>query len=91
MSNLAALTPNDHKHGHRRTFSRSTVLAEIRKAGLKPERISGVILKILADFQLNALLKQQFLGAEHFKALQSLASQARLGVFADSFFVVVRK
>ena len=88
VPDLKALTENDHKHGHRRTFSRTSLLSELRRAGFKVERTCGVVLKILADFQLNELLNNGFLSMSHIQALQRLALKGRFSALADSICVV---
>lgn len=88
VPDLKALTENDHKHGHRRTFSRISLLSEIRRAGFTVERTCGVVLKILADFQLNELLNNDFLSMIHIQALQRLALKGRFSALADSICVV---
>jgi len=91
LPGLKQLTANDHKHGHRRTFSRRTLVSEIRRAGFTVVSSSGIVLKILADFQLNTLIKRGVLNESHFRALQQLSEKSGLAELADSVFVVAQR
>lgn len=89
IKNLTDLTENDHRHGHRRVYNRESILRDMQDSGLKVQSSRGLVLKILADFQLNDLLSQNKLGVEHIKAMDRVAGMSpEHGRFADSFLVV---
>ena len=54
--------------------------------GLYVKQKKGLVFKILADFQLNKLLKTNFLNENHILALQEIANQESNIKFSDSFF-----
>lgn len=91
MESLHALTPNDHKHGHRRTYTLETLRADVHAAGFMIHEEAGIVFKILADFQLNKLLKDGFLTKEHIVGMQKLAEMEGNMAFADSIFLVLKK
>lgn len=89
IDDLQALTENDHRHGHRRVYCLETLTADVEEAGLVVLETQGVVLKILADFQLNKLLEEGFLLPRHIHALQKLAQSPENTRFSDSIFMVV--
>lgn len=89
ISDLQALTENDHQHGHRRVYCLESHAADIEAAGLAVTETQGVVFKILADFQLNRLLNEGFLLPGHIHALQKLALLPENIRFSDSIFMVV--
>ena len=88
---LDALTENDHRHGHRRTYTFESIKNEVRAAGFEIMEELGVVFKILADFQLNKLLRDGFLNEGHIQGLQRLATQPENVDFSDSIFLVLRR
>lgn len=72
LPNVYALTPNDHKHGHRRTYDRTSLNNDFESAGYKPIVSGGLMLKILADFQMDQLFDDKFLNQTHVDALYQL-------------------
>ena len=89
VDSLFDLTPNDHKHGHRRTYTVESLREEVTAAGFRIVQESGIVFKILADFQLNRLLRDGFLTPEHIHGLQRLAEVDGNAHFADSIFMVL--
>jgi 2-polyprenyl-3-methyl-5-hydroxy-6-metoxy-1,4-benzoquinol methylase len=89
LKSLIELTPNDLKHGHRRVYSIETLMEDLRAGGFKVDFITGIVFKILADFQLNELLTSQFLTSDHIRALQRLAEKKENLKFSDSILVIV--
>ncbi|MNT67062.1 hypothetical protein D3C72_2051770 [compost metagenome] len=89
IKNLTDLTKNDLNHGHRRVYTYESLLNDINKANLKVAKISGVVFKILADFQLNELLHSGFLKEEHILGMQKLAQVDENIQFSDSFFTIL--
>lgn len=62
IDDLYALTDNDRRHGHRRTYDRVLLERDIASAGLAPLHGGGLMLKPFADFQMNALFASGVLG-----------------------------
>lgn len=91
VKSLEALTENDHKHGHRRTYTFSSLREELTGAGFKIVEEKGIVHKILADFQLNQLLRTGFLSKEHIIGMQKLAEMEENRTYADSIFMVLEK
>lgn len=90
IENLTDLTKNDLNHGHRRVYTYESLVRDIEKSSLKINKINGVVFKILADFQLNELLRSGFLNEEHILGMQKLALIDENIHFSDSFFVVLK-
>lgn len=72
LSDPEALTPNDKKHGHRRVFNRLTLNCCLESAGFRIIAQGGILLKPLADFQMDRLLELGILGREHMEGLYRL-------------------
>lgn len=66
---LEELTENDIGHGHRRVYDRSLLNEHLRSAGFKTISQGGIMLKILADFQLDRLIDEGILSEKHIDAL----------------------
>lgn len=88
IEHLGVLTENDHKHGHRRVFSQSSLRKAMIDNGFAIIDIKGIVFKILADFQLNQLLDSGILNASHINGLQKLVEEPENIEFADSFFLI---
>ena len=54
-----AVTPGEHAHGHRRTYSLDTLELDARRAGLAIESRGGIFFKSFANFQFDLLMKHQ--------------------------------
>jgi len=91
VASLSDLTENDHKHGHRRTYTFTTVQQEVETAGFEVVEASGIVFKILADFQLNKLLASGFLTRDHVLGMQALAEHPENIEYSDSVFLVLRQ
>lgn len=72
IENLDSLTENDHRHGHRRVYDRASLNRELEAAGFRTISQGGVMLKILADFQLDALFESGLLGEAQVDGLYRL-------------------
>lgn len=88
IERLDCLTENDLRHGHRRTFDAESFARDITNQGFEIVERKGIVLKILADFQLNRMLKEQMLSKEHIMALNELGESNEN--LCDSIFVVAR-
>ena len=62
LESLYALTPNDINHGHRRVYDRITLTRDIEAASLHQLSQGGLLLKLLADFQMDKLIDTDILG-----------------------------
>jgi len=62
LDDLFALTPNDINHGHRRVYDRVLLNRDIEAAGLQQVGQGGLLLKLLADFQMDKLIESGILG-----------------------------
>lgn len=61
LPDLKTLTPNDHNHGHRRVYDRVALDRDIAAADLVNVSQGGIMLKILADFQMDKLINDGML------------------------------
>jgi SAM-dependent methyltransferase len=66
---LKELTKNDISYGHRRVFDRNELNKSVEKSGLKTIYQTGIMFKILADFQMDILIKKKILGREQINGL----------------------
>jgi 2-polyprenyl-3-methyl-5-hydroxy-6-metoxy-1,4-benzoquinol methylase len=71
-SDLKVLTENDLKHGHRRVYDRTSLNFDIERAGFITIAQGGLMLKILADFQMDRLIEDGILGQEQIDGLYKL-------------------
>ncbi|MBL8488357.1 MAG: class I SAM-dependent methyltransferase [Rhodocyclaceae bacterium] len=69
------LTENDLHHGHRRVYDIGSLAADFEASGLTVVDKGGLILKILADFQLDQLYGGSFLTEAHAEAFFELGRQ----------------
>jgi len=69
---LKGLTENDENHGHRRVYDRADLNRDIQQAGFETIAQGGIMLKILADFQMDKLIDEKVLCDEHVEGLYSL-------------------
>lgn len=72
LEDLYKLTENDRNHGHCRAFDRVRLDRELESRGLNPIARGGILLKPLADFQMDKLIEASILSEEHFRGLYSL-------------------
>lgn len=72
LKGLKELTPNDHNHGHRRVYDRVDLNRDITAAGFENVSQGGVMLKILADFQMDRLIDDGMLKDEQLEGLYRL-------------------
>lgn len=62
LDDLYALTLNDKNHGHRRVYDRILLSRDIDNANLVQIGQGGLLLKLLADFQMDKLIESEVLG-----------------------------
>lgn len=72
LKSLYECTDNDLRHGHRRVLDRNTLNTLLAKSGFTHISQGGIMLKILADFQMDKLIDSGMLGREHLNGLYSL-------------------
>jgi len=69
---LKELTEHDHKVGHRRVYDTTDLNNELIKANFATIEKGGIMLKFLADFQLDQLYKHKILKEEQIEGLFKL-------------------
>lgn len=89
LDDLYALTPNDINHGHRRCYDRILLDRDIQNAGLRQVSQGGIFLKLLADFQMDGLIKSGILGGPQLEGLYKMGLE--YPDLAGSLFSVCRK
>ncbi|MDO8206578.1 MAG: class I SAM-dependent methyltransferase [Gallionella sp.] len=86
---LKVLTANDLKHGHRRVYDRTSLNKDIEQAGFENIAQGGLMLKILADFQMDKLIEEGILGQDQIDGLYKLGLE--YPDLCGSLFSVCRK
>lgn len=89
LDDLFALTPNDINHGHRRVYDRVALNRDIDSAGLVQVGQGGLLLKLLADFQMDALIEKGILGEPQLEGLYKMGFE--YPDLAGSLFSVCRR
>lgn len=69
---LTELTENDLRHGHRRVYDRVTFNRDLDLAGFQIVAQGGILLKLLADFQMDKLIDSGILGDAQLDGLYKL-------------------
>jgi trans-aconitate methyltransferase len=72
LKDLKELTPNDHNHGHRRVYDRVALNSDVGAAGFEVVAQGGIMLKILADFQMDRLIDDGMLLQQQIDGLYAL-------------------
>jgi 2-polyprenyl-3-methyl-5-hydroxy-6-metoxy-1,4-benzoquinol methylase len=72
LDDLKQLTKNDVLHGYRRVFDRAALNKEIKLGGLKNISQGGIMLKILANYQMDKLIDEGILNDSQIEGLYSL-------------------
>lgn len=88
LDDLFALTQNDINHGHRRVYDRVLLNRDIQAAGLQQVGQGGLLLKLLADFQMDKLIDEGVLGEAQLEGLYNMGLE--YPDFAGSLFSVCR-
>jgi SAM-dependent methyltransferase len=88
VSDLYALTPNDRNHGHRRVYDRPILNGDIERAGLTQVAQGGLLLKLLADFQMDKMIAAGILGDAQIDGLYKMGLE--YPHLAGSLFCVCR-
>ena len=72
LNDLKDLTENDLKHGHRRVYDRVTLNRDLEQAGFRIVSQGGILLKLLADFQMDKLIDLGILAEPQLDGLYKL-------------------
>lgn len=72
IDDLYTLTENDKNHGHVRAYDRQCLNRELELAGFECIDQGGLMLKILADYQMDELYTAGILGDQHIEGLYRL-------------------
>lgn len=75
ITHNAAVTPAEHEHGHRRTYSLDTLERDAVAAGLTVRHRSGIFFKALANFQWDRLLQTDIVSKEYLDGCYKLGQQ----------------
>jgi 2-polyprenyl-3-methyl-5-hydroxy-6-metoxy-1,4-benzoquinol methylase len=89
LDDLFALTQNDINHGHRRVYDRVTLNRDIESAGLQQVAQGGLLLKLLADFQMDKMMDGGILGEPQLEGLYKMGLE--YPDLAGSLFSVCRR
>ena len=72
IEDLKVLTEHDKAHGHRRVYDRVSLNRDLEAGGFRIVTQGGIMLKILADFQLDRLMREKILEEAHIDGLYAL-------------------
>lgn len=72
LTDVKQLSHSDRRHGHRRIYDRVELNQQLSQSGLEQIAQGGILLKILADFQMNELYQRGILRSEHIDGLYSV-------------------
>ena len=75
ITHNSAVTPTEHEHGHRCTYTLETLERDAVAAGLKVVHRSGIFFKALANFQWDQLLKTDIISKEYLDGCFQLGQQ----------------
>ncbi len=75
ISHNSAVTPAEHEHGHRCTYTLDTLERDARLAGLKVVQRTGIFFKALANFQWDLLLQTDIISPEYLDGCFELGQQ----------------
>jgi 2-polyprenyl-3-methyl-5-hydroxy-6-metoxy-1,4-benzoquinol methylase len=84
-----AVTPAEHEHGHRCTYSLDTLERDAVAAGLTVIHRSGIFFKALANFQWDRLLQTDIISKDYLDGCYALGQQ--YPDLCSSIFLVCRK
>lgn len=73
ITHNSAVLDSEAKQGHLRTYSIDTLRRDIIESGLEIRQITGVFLKGLANYQLDAAISQGIIDESYISAANSLA------------------
>ena len=88
IDDLFALTQNDTNHGHRRIYDRNSLNKDIEAAGLQQVSQGGLLLKLLADFQMDKMIEAGIIASPQIEGLYKMGLE--YPDFAGSLFSVCK-
>jgi len=88
IDDLFALTENDINHGHRRVYDRTSLDKDIAAAGLQQVSQGGLLLKLLADFQMDKMIDGGIIAAPQIEGLYKMGLE--YPDFAGSLFSICK-
>lgn len=86
IEDLFALTQNDVNHGHRRVYDRISLDRDIGAAGFQQLSQGGLLLKLLADFQMDKMIEVNIISDPQIEGLYKMGLE--YPDFAGSLFSV---
>lgn len=89
IDDLKGLTENDINHGHRRVYDRVAFNRDLEGAGLSIIAQGGIMLKPLADFQMDKLIDTGILQTEHLNGLYRLGME--YPDFCSALYAICKK
>jgi hypothetical protein len=89
IEDLFGLTKNDINHGHRRVYDRQKLSQDLARAGLVEVAQGGLMLKPLADFQMDAMYNAGIIGESQVEGMYKLGLE--YPDLAGSIFSVCRQ
>lgn len=75
ITHNAAVTADEAKHGHQRTYTLDTLERDATIAGLQVVHRSGIFFKALANFQWDRLLRTDIISREYLEGCYKLGQQ----------------
>ena len=84
-----SVTEGEYLQGHRKTYTLSSLLTEVRRAGLNVVDFGGVIVKPLSNSQFDKALEIGIISPEYVRACDELAREHPN--LAASIFVVIQR
>lgn len=88
VDDLFVLTQNDINHGHRRVYDRTSLNKDIGAAGLQQVSQGGLLLKLLADFQMDKMIETGIIADPQIEGLYKMGLE--YPDFAGSLFSVCK-
>ena len=89
LEDLFALTPNDINHGHRRVYDRISLNRDVEAAGLLQVGQGGLLLKLLADFQMDQMIETGIIADPQIEGLYKMGLE--YPDLAGSLFSICRR
>ena len=89
IEDLFMLTQNDVNHGHRRVYDRVSLNKDLSDANLVQIGQGGLLLKLLADFQMDKMIETEIIGNPQIEGLYKMGLE--YPDFAGSLFSVCKR
>lgn len=75
ISHNAAVTPAEHAHGHRCTYTMDTLERDLRETGFEVVSRGGIMFKPLANFQFDKAIETGLVSPEYLEGCYALGMQ----------------